>query len=609
MRQLLLLVSMFMALPVLAAADDIESLQQAASEARLAERSQWLALLHYRHEALGDDLVSQADDARFFISPVGDEDPAAELKAALSAFLKAPAPGHAQCLFPARWAWLRSELNIDERYEVPCPKLDRWRASISDDGLTLVFPAMYLNNPGSAFGHTFLRFDHATSVLLSHALNYAAQYDPDDDIISYSIKGITGGYTGVFNLRRYFQTVQEYSDLENRDIWEYRLDYSREEIDLLLKHVWELLQTDFRYYFFSENCSYRLLGLLDVMREGSTLAARDRFPLYAVPVDTVRAIDDAGIVTDRTFRPSLSTRIDAGLSVAEEASITQALRLVDGDIAADEADARALDLAIDILEFHGEAATAQSEELLLARSRLPQSRGELSFDVLPPEQGHRSARAAIGVGEIAGTGVLGLQLRPVFHDLLDADAGFVQGAQIEILSTDLVVTEDEVLELESLTIFDMRSLPAWRRWYRPISWTLALGFERAPAERFMTAGAITTLSLAAGAGSTWALTPDARLSALIAAELDMHHELVDEYSMQLGVNVVWQQRLAGGLGKLLLGLESLRDVAGQRAERSAASVSWQFDIATDTALRVSYVDEDYGVLEAERWSLRWLRYF
>ena len=148
-----------------------------ARQAQLGQHPAWLALLHYKEEVLTGQFISQADDDLFFRSAQGKADPQAELEADLKAFLMPAGIDHSQCFLPARWHWLKQQLGISSQYDVSCPKLKAWMDSVSTDRLTLVFPAMYLNNPGSAFGHTFLRFDSPGSIMLSQTINYAAAYD------------------------------------------------------------------------------------------------------------------------------------------------------------------------------------------------------------------------------------------------------------------------------------------------------------------------------------------------------------------------------------------------------------------------------------------------
>ena len=184
-----------------------------------------------------------------------------------------------------------------------------WRAAIDANQLTLVFASAYVNNPGSMYGHTLLRVDAAAqderTRLLAYAISFAAGTDETNGFV-YALKGLVGGYRGVFSMLPYYLKVREYSDLEHRDLWEYELDLNAAEIERVLAHAWELLPVYFDYFFFDENCAYHLLGLLQVARPDLELTAQ--FPLWALPVDSVRALTEhAGLVRKIVYRPSSST--------------------------------------------------------------------------------------------------------------------------------------------------------------------------------------------------------------------------------------------------------------------------------------------------------------
>src|SRR5688500_15186877 len=140
------------------------------------------------------------------------------------------------------------------------------------------------------YGHTLLRVDAADqderTRLLAYSISFAAATNETNGLI-FAVKGLFGGYPGVFAMLPYYVKVREYSDLENRDLWEYELDLSPEELERVLRHAWELLPAYFEYYFFDENCSYHLLALLQVARPDLELTAP--FRLWALPVDTVRS--------------------------------------------------------------------------------------------------------------------------------------------------------------------------------------------------------------------------------------------------------------------------------------------------------------------------------
>ncbi|MFX4232194.1 DUF4105 domain-containing protein, partial [Aliarcobacter butzleri] len=60
----------------------------------------------------------------------------------------------------------------------------------------------------------------------------------------------------------YYEKIKEYNNLVQRDVWEYDLNLSQEEINKLVLHTWVLKDSYANYYFFKENCSYNVLWLL-----------------------------------------------------------------------------------------------------------------------------------------------------------------------------------------------------------------------------------------------------------------------------------------------------------------------------------------------------------
>jgi len=237
---------------------------------KLAQQREWHILLHYQPSRGG--YVSEVDDPKFFNAFNGKTNPQAELEATLKALFAAPTTQqHPQCAFIARYYWLKQQLNFDPVRLPPqsCPDFEQWFAQLQPAGLSLIFPAAYLNNPSSMFGHTLLRIDQANqneqTRLLAYALNYAAATEEENGLV-FAFKGTMGGYPGVFSILPYYKKVKEYSDLEHRDVWEYQLNFSQAEVYRLLRHVWELDDIYFEYYFFDENCAYHLLSLLEVAR-------------------------------------------------------------------------------------------------------------------------------------------------------------------------------------------------------------------------------------------------------------------------------------------------------------------------------------------------------
>ena len=344
MRGLLLSALLLCALPSVGQAGDdyLSVLRERSDRLGLAHSREWLDLLHYRPGLLGGE-KSLLDSPAFFLAPTGKTDPRAELEATLAAFfstqVETDSSQNPQCAFIARYRWLKARLDFDPQRlpEQPCPRYEAWHAAIDPHSVTLIFPSAYLNNPSSMFGHTLLRIDtpqqDERTRLLSYTINYAAVTDETNGVL-FAIKGIFGGYPGQFSILPYYRKVQEYSDLENRDIWEYQLDLTPAEIDRLLEHAWELGPNYFQYYFFDENCAYQLLGLLDVARPGLRLS--DEFPVYAIPSDTVRAVVDApGLLRKTVYRPSARTELEHAIDRLDTDETDLAMAIGRGEVPPD----------------------------------------------------------------------------------------------------------------------------------------------------------------------------------------------------------------------------------------------------------------------------------
>lgn len=182
-----------------------------------------------------------------------------------------PAGSEARCRFPARYHFLADALGWQEDAPLAhCEEYLQWRTEIPMGRAVLVFPAAYLNSPSSMFGHTLLRLDRddTDSVWMSWAVNFGAMVQPSDNSIFYIYRGLAGGYPGYFSIVPYVTKIQDYAHLENRDMWEYPLTLDTDEMNWLVEHLWELKDTRFEYYFFDENCSFRLLELMEVARPG-----------------------------------------------------------------------------------------------------------------------------------------------------------------------------------------------------------------------------------------------------------------------------------------------------------------------------------------------------
>jgi len=494
-----LLLLLFCLLQPAHAADDayLASLLEKAHREKVHEDRTWEVLLHYTR-TLSGGYKSRIDDPGFFLSPQGRTDPEAELAATVKSFFVAGAKdgAHGACRFPSRFQWLSERLGIDQARLPPfaCSERDKNLARIEAKSAVLVFPVGHINSPASMFGHTLIRIDGSSrSNLISYAVNYAAS-GTDANGFLYAWKGLTGGYKGYFSIMPYYEKVKEYNDLEHRDMWEYRLKLSEDEVQRIITHCWELHQISSSYYFLDENCSYNLLFLIEAARP--QLRLTDQTGLLVLPTQTIRIARASGILDEPIYRPSRGTRIRKMMSQLEEPRQLRAYLLAhDGALPQPAAESKLdtmkeIDLAVELTQYRYDRKELAKEpysklylKLLRERSTMgaaPEGIYEVA-EPPGPETGHDTATAAAGGGVRRGEAFVQLGFRPVFHTLIDPDQGYLPGAQIKFLDTALRYRADsQRFQLKTLHLLDIFSLAPRDALFKPLSWKVNTGLDTEP---------------------------------------------------------------------------------------------------------------------------------
>jgi hypothetical protein len=549
----------------------VDALILRADRGGLHEDPKWLALLHYDRAWLPPHLHSSALTPTFFLAEDGNRDPRAELHATLRAFLDPDAAvrddEHPQCAFVARRHWLAQRLGLhgNELPRVECPDYERWRQGFDAAGLTLIFPEGFMNNPASIFGHTLLRVDargdDGGQELLGWAIDFTAR-SGGEVLPLYMAKGVFGFYPGLFGIRPYYQQLKRYADWENRDIWEYRLDVDAGGLDLLLMHLWELRDIEFPYYFFTKNCSYELLGLLDIAIDD--LDARARFSAYVIPIETVRAIaHEPGLVEAVRYRPSPETSLRARRRSLTPADRDHVQAIVDGRLSPHAAvlqevprsrRASILDTAYDQLRYEylagqvtEDASRGPSRQILVARARVGTIEPgeevdtvEMEVPRVRPDQGHDSALLAVGAGGRSGdwrdgNAFVDLRLRPAFHGLMDDGGGFPEHMQIGFLDTQLRVhPEAGRVRLQRLVLFDASSLSPRSRVFKPWAWSVSTGLQTRPAPARGDFDEISVWGNELGVGLAWDPLPEVLVYGLPDVRFDVGPGLADDVSLGPG---------------------------------------------------------------------------
>nr|WP_315492091.1 DUF4105 domain-containing protein [uncultured Pseudomonas sp.] len=564
----------------------------------LANDPFWLSLGHYEAGKL-KGWRSYVSDAKFFLAKDGAHHPDAELKATVDALYASASLGekHAQCVYPARTRWLKDQLHLTDLPAVDCVEFKQWFKDVAPHSAVMIFPAAYLNSPSSMFGHTLLRIDQADvqsnkTALLSYAINFGAYIEGSDNSILYAWKGLMGGYPGLFALVPYQEKLSEYRSLENRDLWEYRLNLTQVETERMVEHVWELKQIQFDYFFFDENCSYRLLELLQVARPGLRLT--EQFPLTAIPTDTVKAVKDAGLVEKIDYRPSRERELLERAKPLDSDEQQWVLKISDDQKQLQDPTFKALgkdrqaliiDAAYRLGRYRANGLERDSErsqrsfELLRAINQNPAPDLQIERPGLP-ENGHESRTWQAGIGTRGDKAFAEYGLRMAYHDLNDNAEGFPLGAQIEILQMKLRQYEGNNWQLQQLDLATIRSLTPRNELLQPLSWQVTGGLERVPGKH---EDETLVSHVNGGAGGTWQLHDDMLGFALGTVRVEHNNDFSEFISPAAGFNtgLLWKNPLGN------LSLEAKGDFFTNGEVRRSISLNQQWEVSRNLGVRLS----------------------
>ncbi|WP_180048625.1 DUF4105 domain-containing protein [Acinetobacter sp. YH12144] len=464
-----------------------------AQSKKLSEHISWQRLLYTDHKG-----QSEVAFSGYFLAENGRQNAQAELEADVTALFQTAEPNQAfRCRFPARSQWLMQELSIrsEQLPVVSCPEFDEWFGKIKPYKATLIYATDFMGNPSSMFGHTLLRLDPKDQKelnLVSYAINYAATVAGEDNW-SYAWKGLTGQYPGEYSLMPYYRKVKEYGDFESRDLWEYELALTEQETSYLVKHIWEMQNVSFPYYFASDNCAYRLLGLMDLVRP--TLNLTEKFKVASIPVETIKAINDEQLIQAAVYRPALETQLlsqaqQHGYRLAREAhklaEIEPAMMSTALAQFNEVEQAKILEMAYDHLyllligrKVSAEETQPKLRQILALRSQSsqPKQRTEPKQPSLDPVNGHHARNFSATVGEVQGEKYIELGHRQAYHDLIDPQGGFRIGTQLMFWDGSIQYRDDQ-LKLNHFDFLSVNSYNPITPFKTPLSWGFNFGWQQ-----------------------------------------------------------------------------------------------------------------------------------
>ncbi len=464
-----------------------------ANELELYKTNQWLTLLHYKN---GKSLITTKS---FFLSSKGRKDAKSEMEETIKSFYNTIQENdndknyqHPICKFPARLEFLNKNLHFKDLPKVECKKFQEFYNEVNPESLSLIFPSAYINNPASMFGHTLIRIDRENSYknnthINSIIINYGADTGGEISGIIFAFRGVFGLYKGFFSATPYYKMTNTYTNLENRDIWEYKLNYTKEEAEFYTKHIWELLFADINYYFFKKNCSYLMLETLNVVRPEIDLTKE--YHVYTAPVDTIKTLEKYNLIDSEYYRISLQKKIKIESKDLNRKEIKSIIKYVKKDKPLDLKDNQtAYEVAYQYLKYQKaknnldlKSYRKKSVELLKNINSIDNNTDKKDIKIekiTPPEKGHKIGKVGLSFGRYNNDNYLQLSYKPSYHELIDDENGFEANSEINFFDTELRYYFDkEKIELQKFDFVRIKSLAMQDSFFKPISFSILFGIN------------------------------------------------------------------------------------------------------------------------------------
>ena len=378
----------------------------------------------------------------------------------------------AACAFPARYEFIKSNFSDIPIYNLQsCKELNRYLDSFPKDKLSIVFTSEYTNNPSSAFGHIMLLFSKDNTPLeVGDVVHFAAKTSTDDGFLKYSYKGMTGQYNGYFIREPFFKKIYEYNTLEQRYMYIYTLDLTKDEIKTILYHLFELRKATFKYYFLDGNCASQTTDLLNIINKDSSKKS-----FYYLPIQTVNDLKNRVKNKDR-FIPLLNKlNLLIQSMTPEEKELFNELIKTQKEIDKNTPDiikeAMTIYTTFNFRRFH---KINRNYENVMSQTYQKQNIIDTTPDPLL-----KTKPSNIGLGYYTNKNedYLLFQYRPLFIDLLDIQNNDLQESQTNTFTFDLLINNDNI-KLNKFDFINIKSLPLQSDFYNPISWNIHSGFDR-----------------------------------------------------------------------------------------------------------------------------------
>jgi hypothetical protein len=378
-----------------------------------------------------------------------------------------------QCRFPARYLWLRQQLDLPELSLQDCTEFQEFKTRAPATEISLAFASENLAQPSSMMGHIFLKLRGLDSN--GNPLEHAISFFTDAGGINISklfYESMVVGKTGYFSLSPYQEKIALYLGEEQRSIWEYSLKLSAFQKELIQAHLIELRQTDLVYFFQKYNCA----TVIDFVLSLAATEPLNNTGFWLTPKDVVKRAEKLNLIEQsRLISPNrwliraLREQLPSDQSKAIQEDI-DALRLPEVTQLEPNQAFLHLQLAKAYLAYQTETTKFQDKRLAVLSNSLKSKISHELQEKYPshvlqvleqknPIESPQDSQIAIGLTRRDEQTYLRMNLTPASHQLDDDNRQYF--SETELLLFDVSILKDlrsRQILLDQFTVYSAKSL-------------------------------------------------------------------------------------------------------------------------------------------------------
>ena len=206
------------------------------------------------------------------------------------------------CKFPARYLWITKEFPSLKNDKNKCKEFDEYLEKTNLSSLDLIFVSENIKNPSSMMGHIFFKINgiyqeknRENAISFFTILNHL-------NIPLLAYESMIKGMQGYFILSPYQKQIFSYVNEEERNVWEYKLNLTKEQQDLIYYHFWELKDIDITYFFTNFNCATIIDNMLAITSENYY---QENPIFWTTPKNVINKANRFGLISNTKMIPSL----------------------------------------------------------------------------------------------------------------------------------------------------------------------------------------------------------------------------------------------------------------------------------------------------------------